>query len=78
MNRGFQVTAELLRDAVNSNIEAVNDKTLLSVFEKYQAVRRQLIGKKIVQDTFDDNQLTGRYLKEFLKTKYKREDMNLR
>ena len=77
MEKGFLVTASLLKDAVNDKVEAVNSKTLMQLFHDYQKVRLPLVGKTIVQDTYDDNALTGRYIQEFMKFELKRNDIYL-
>ena len=77
MEKGFLVTASLLKEAVNDKVEAVNSKTLMQLFHDYQKVRLPLVGKTIVQDTYDDNALTGRYIQEFMKSELKRNDIYL-
>ena len=67
MEKGFLVTASLLKDAVNDKVEAVNSKTLMQLFHDYQKVRLPLVGKTIVQDTYDDN----------MKSELKRNDIYL-
>lgn len=74
---GYLVTPMLLKEATLDKVEVLNDKTLLQVFKEYQAMRKPLVGKKIVQDTFDNNELTGRYIMEFIKDRYNREDLYL-
>ena len=71
------ITANLLKEAVNDHVDAINQKTLLDVFKDFQAMRKQLVGKKISQDTYEANELTGRYIKEFMGVKYHREDIYL-
>lgn len=77
MEKGFMITANLLKEAVNDHVEAVNQKTLMEVFNDFQAVRKPLIGKKIAKDTYEDNDLTGRYIKEFMEKQYHRSDIYL-
>ena len=77
MEKGFMITASLLKDAVNDRVEAVNQKTLLNVFDDFQRMRKPLVGKKIAKDTYDDNALTGRYIKEFMKSELRRSDIYL-
>lgn len=77
MEKGFLITPQLLKDAINDKVETINPKTLMQVFNDYQALRKPLIGKKIVQDTYDDNALSGRYIKEFMEKQYHREDFYL-
>lgn len=78
MEKGFMITPTLLKDALNNRVEAVCEKTLMEVFDDYQKMRKPLIGKTIVQDTYDDNALTGRYIKEYMKSNYNRDDIYLR
>ena len=40
-------------------------------------MRLPLVGKTIVQDTYDDNALTGRYIQEFMQSELKRNDIYL-
>lgn len=77
MEKGFMITANLLKEAVNDHVDAVNDKTLMQVFNDYQAMRKPLIGKKIAKDTYEDNALSGRYIKEFMEQKFHRKDIHL-
>ena len=77
MEKGFMLSPTLLKEAVNGHVEALNDKTLMQVFNDFQSMRKPLIGKKIVKDTYDDNALTGRYLSEFIQNQYKRSDLYL-
>lgn len=77
MEKGFMITATLLKDAVNDNVEAANDKTLMEVFDSYQSMRKPLIGKKIAKDTYDDNDLSGRYIREFMQKHFHRNDIYL-
>ncbi len=77
MEKGFMLTPILLKEAVNDHVDAVNQKTLMQVFNDFQTMRKPLIGKKIAKDTYDDNALTGRYIKEFLEKQYSRSDIYL-
>lgn len=77
MEKGFMITATLLKDAVNDNVDAVNQKTLMQLFNDFQAMRKPLIGKKISKDTYEDNNLSGRYIKEFIKKQHGRSDIYL-
>ncbi len=49
MEKGFMLTPALLKEAVNDHVEAVNQKTILEVFNDFQAMRKPLIGKKIAK-----------------------------
>lgn len=77
MEKGFMLTPTLLKEAVNDHVDAVNQKTLMQVFKDFQAMRKPLIGKKIAKDTYEDNDLTGRYIKEFMEKQYHRSDIFL-
>lgn len=71
MEKGFMLTPTLLKEAVNDHVDAVNQKTLIQVFNDFQAMRKPLIGKKIAKDTYEDNDLTGRHIKEFMEKQEK-------
>ena len=77
MAKGFMLTPTLLRDAINDNVESLKEKTLMQLFNDYQEIRRPLVGKTIVQDTYDDNDLSGRYIREFMQERYHRDDIYL-
>ena len=77
MEKGFMLTPTLLKEAVNDHVDAVNQKTLIQVFNDFQAMRKPLIGKKIAKDTYEDNDLTGLYIKEFMEKQYHRSDIYL-
>lgn len=78
LDKGFLITPQLLKDALSDKVQEVNDKTICKVFDDFIEMRKALVGKKIVKDTFDNNVLTGRYLKDFMQTELKRKDMFLR
>ncbi|MBQ0156322.1 MAG: site-specific integrase [Bacteroidales bacterium] len=77
IGRGFVISAQLLKDAVNDNVDELKQKTLMNVFDEYQNIRKGMVGKTIVKDTFYHNELTGRYLRDFIKTKLNRDDIML-
>lgn len=77
MEKGFMVTATLLKEAVNDKVDAVKQKTLLDVFNDFQTMRKALVGKTISKDTYEANALSGRYIKEFMEQKLKRKDIYL-
>lgn len=77
LGRGFLITAQLLRDAVNDKVEVLKQKFLMEVFDSYQEIRKGMVGKTIVKDTFYHNELTGRYLRDFIKAKLNRNDLML-
>lgn len=58
--------------------EDICDKTILGVFNEHNEKCQKLVGKDFVQYTADRYIITARYLGEFIKKKYKREDLYLR
>ena len=47
MERGFVVTAELLRDAYFDKVEALKEKTLLTVIREHNEERKMMVGKTV-------------------------------
>lgn len=78
MQRGFLITARLLRDAVVDKVEALNEKTLFQVFSEHNEEQGKMIGKGISKSTHWLSEYTYRLLKEHVKQKYKRSDLYLR
>ena len=78
MQRGFLITARLLRDAVVDKVEALNEKTLFQVFSEHNEEQGKLIGKGISKSTHWLSEYTYRLLKEHVEQKYKRSDLYLR
>lgn len=78
MERGFNLTASLLRDAVLDRVDILNEKTLVSFLSEYIESKRGMIGKGITEATFYSYEYTKRMLQEHLPSKYKRQDVSLR
>ena len=78
MQRGFLITARLLRDAVVDKVEALNEKTLFQVFSEHNEEQGKMIGKGISKSTQWLSEYTYRLLKEHVEQKYKRSDLYLR
>ena len=78
MQRGYLITARLLRDAVIDKIEALNERTLFQVFAEHNENQEKLVGKGVSKATYFISEYTDRLLKEYVKQKYKREDLYLR
>lgn len=78
MQRGFLITAKLLRDAVIDKVEALNEKTLFQVFTEHNEEQAKMIGKGISKSTHWVSEYTYRLLKEYVEQKYKRADLYLR
>lgn len=78
MERGFNLTASLLRDAVLDRVDILNEKTLVSFLSEYIESKRGMIGKGITEATFYSYEYTMRMLQEHIPSKYKRQDVSLR
>ena len=78
MQRGYLITAKLLRDAVVDKVEALNEKTLFQVFTEHNVEQKKLVGNGVSKATYFISEYTDRLLKEYVKQKYKREDLYLR
>ena len=78
LDRGFIITAELLRDAYFDKVESLKEKTLFEVFEEHNQEQEKLVGNGVSKATYWISIYTVRLLKEFVQQKYKREDLYLR
>ena len=75
---GYIVTPTLLRDAYLGRIESLNERTLFQVFAEHNEEQKKLVGKGVSKATYFISEYTDRLLKEYIKQKYKREDLFLR
>ena len=79
INHGYIVTASLLRDAFQNNIDALKDKTFLEVFTEHNEQQKQMVAKgKLSKATLFVSEYTYMLITSFLKEKYKRDDIYLR
>ncbi len=78
LNRGFVVTAELLKDAYLDRVDSIKEKTLLEVFKEHNAAQESMLGKGVAKATYWVSVYTLKLLQEFMSHKYKREDICLR
>ena len=78
LDRGFIITAELLRDAYFDKVESLKEKSLFEVFAEHNKEQEKLVGNGISKATYWISVYTVRLLKEFVQQKYKREDLYLR
>jgi len=78
LNKGFIVTANLLKDAYFNKIESIKEKSLLDVFEEHNMQQEKLLGNGVSKATFWISVYTLRLLKEYMESKYKRGDLYLR
>ena len=78
IQKGYLITADLLKEAVMDKVDALNEKTLIEILEEHNAERKAMIGKTVAPTTYWVFEYTGRLFKEFIKWKYSREDLYLR
>ena len=78
MQRGYLITARLLRDAVIDKVEALNEKTLFQVLAEHNEEQKKLVGNGVSKATYFISEYTDRLLKEYVKQKHNREDLFLR
>ena len=78
MQRGFLITARLLRDAIIDKVEVLNEKTLFQVFLEHNEEQKKMVGNGLSKSTYQMSEYTYRLLKEYVGKKYKRADLYLR
>lgn len=78
LDRGFVITAQLLYDAYFDKVECLKEKSLLSILEEHNAERKAMVGKTVAPATYWVFEYTERLLKEFIQSKYQRDDLYLR
>ena len=78
LQKGYLITAELLKEAITDKVEALNEKTLLDVLNKHNTERKAMVGKTVAPATYWVFEYTGRLFKEFILKKYERKDLYLR
>lgn len=78
LDRGFVITAQLLYDAYFDKVECLKERSLLSILEEHNTERKAMVGKTVAPATYWVFEYTGRLLKEFIQSKYQREDLYLR
>ena len=78
LDRGFIITADLLRDAYFDKVESIKERSLFEVFEEHNQEQEKMIGNGVSKATHWVSVYTIRLLREFVHQKYKREDLYLR
>ena len=77
MERGFVITAELLRDAYFNKVESLKEKTLLTILREHNEERKMMVGKTVAPATYYAFEHTECLLNKFIKEKYERNDIYL-
>lgn len=78
LEKGFIITATLLKDAYYNKVEYLKERTFFDIFIEHNEQQKAMIGKGISKDTYWVSEYTFRLCKDFMKDKYKREDIYLR
>ena len=78
IDRGFVITAELLRDAYFDKVESLKEHSLMSVLESHNSQCSSMVGKTIAKSTYFNFEHGGKLLKEYIQSKYGRNDLYLR
>ena len=78
MDKGFVVTAELLRDAYFDKVDALKDKTLLQVLTEHNSLQKAMVGKTVAPATYWSFEYSERLFKEYIQKNYGRKDLYLR
>ena len=77
LQRGYIITADLLKDAYFNNVESIQTKTLIQVFQDYINSQEKIVGNGISKSTFYSYTHSFRLIKEYIKKQYNRDDMFL-
>ena len=78
MERGYIVTAELLKDSYFNKVESLKEKTLLEVFIEHNEDQAKNVGNGVAKATHWISVYTFRLVKEYMLQKYERNDIYLR
>ena len=78
LDRGFVITAELLRDAYFDKVESLKEHSLMSVLEAHNAQCRSMVGTAIAKSTYFNFEHGGKLQQEYIRSKYGRNDLYLR
>lgn len=66
LDRGFIITAELLRDAYFDKVESIKERSLFEVFEEHNKEQEKLVGNGVSKATYWISVYTVRLLKDFV------------
>lgn len=77
IEKGYLLTASLLRDAVLDKVDAVNEKTLLVFLSEFVESKKTMVGKTVAPATFYVFEHTYNLLRDFISEHYKRSDITL-
>lgn len=78
IERGFAVTAVLLKDALFNKVEVIKEETILHIYEVHNEMQFEQIGCGISKGTYANSKHGLSLLRKFIKKRYNRDDMFLR
>ncbi len=67
IDRGFVITAELLRDAYFDKVESLKEHSLMSVLEAHNSQCRSMVGKTVAKSTYFNFEHGGKLLQEYIR-----------
>lgn len=77
LERGYVLTADLLRDAFLDKVDAIQSKTLVQTYQEFLDNLKQEVGIKTSDDTYYNYFRAFELTKEYMRKKLKRDDMQL-
>lgn len=77
LDRGYVITADLLKDAYLDKIDAFQQKTLCQLYDEYLDSLSKAVGANISDDTYYNYKRTLVLVKDYIHRKYRRNDMAL-
>lgn len=70
LDRGFIVTAELLKEAYFDKVESLKEHTIMGLLDEHNAQYQCMVGKTISKSTYFNFEHGGRLLKGYIKSKF--------
>ena len=78
IERGFAVTALLLRDAIFNKVETIKEETIINIYTVHNQMQYDQIGFGISKGTYANSKHGLSLLKNFINKRYNRDDLFLR
>lgn len=78
LERGFVITADLLKDAYFNKVGVLQEKTFFEVFLEHNQQQQGMVGNGISKSTHWVSEYSLRLCKDYLKENYQRKDIYLR
>lgn len=78
LQRGYLITATLLKEAVLEKVDSLKEKTILQIVSVHNAEKQEMIGKGCAKATFEAFKHSEKLIKSFIESHYKRSDLYLR